>query len=336
MTRLNFGGPDSAPLAGIIRPFGVVPMHSIVVAVASLFVAAASVRGIGLPLTACSALLVVSVSVVGVPHGGLDHWIGRRLLENRLSGYWPLVFFPAYLTGAVLVVVGWHVAPFVTAVSFFLISAWHFGLEDSREEGVSNVYRHLSAVAIGGLVIWIPVLVQPMRVESLLASILPRELGVSAATIVAATGRFAIIMLPVAAFVTARDMVSAGGRGHAFRNICFALMFATTEVLLSFGIYFCAWHSIRGLRRLADVHQIGVGRVWRSAMPMSIAAILMAASGTWLWTSGQGFSEATTRTLFVALSAMAVPHLLLHGPISALVIDPIPGKRTGPVVGATP
>ncbi len=304
--------------------FGAIPMHSTGVALACLLVSAASVFGIGLPSIVCLILLVSSVALIGVPHGGLDHWTGRRLLGKRFPRHWAAVFFPAYLAAGLMVVVGWNFIPLVTAIGFFLISAWHFGLEDEQPDLPSSLFRNLVAIAVGGMVIWIPVLAQPMRVESLLTSIVPSELVESAGTIVSTTGWIAICMLPIAALVVARDMVSTDSRGRAVRNSCFAVLFTTADVLLSFGIYFCGWHSIRGLKRLARDHEKSIVEVLLAAMPLSLGAISLAVAGIWFWSSGQILTDAMTRTLFVALSAIAVPHLLLHGPMTEIAV-----QRTG-------
>ena len=183
-------------------------MHSTGVALASLLVTAASVFGIGLPSTVSLVLLLLSVAFIGVPHGGLDHWTGRRLLAVRFPRTWAFVFFPIYLAIASMVLLGWDLFPLVTAVGFFLVSAWHFGLEDEPCVYSSNIIRSAVATAIGGMVIWVPVLMQPLRVESLLASILPSEFAASASTIVATTCWIAIVLMPVAGLAIAQDMVS--------------------------------------------------------------------------------------------------------------------------------
>ena len=265
-------------------------------------------------------MLALAVAIVGVPHGGLDHLTGRRLLAARFPRTWALVFFPAYLAVALVVVIGWNVVPLLTALGFFLISAWHFGLEDDHGEFSSKLVRGVVVTSIGGMVIWIPVLTQASQVQSLLMSILPSEFAASAAEIVETTAWIAMVMLPIAAVVIARDFASATSRGRAIRNISFAGMFATADVLLSFGIYFCGWHSIRGLWRLAQENGMSLSQVVRSAMPLSIGAVSLAAIGMWFWSSGQTPSDAITRTLFISLSSMAVPHLLLHGPFSEITV----------------
>ncbi len=292
-------------------------MHTTAAVIACSLVIAASVLGVSVPSSWALIGLSTSIAIVGVPHGGLDHLTGRKLLADRLESRWPLVFFPLYLAVALLIVAGWFLLPLVTAVLFFVISAWHFGLEDDRSQLQSTVADNIASVAIGGMVIWIPMLTQTERVGSILQSIVPAGLSVSVHAIIGTAQAIACVLVPVATLVIARD-AARGEMSRAVRNISFCVLFAVTDVLFSFGIYFCGWHSIRGLVRLAENHGLSPLQLASATAPLSLGAIGLAALGMWFWSSGQGVSEAASRTLFVALSAMAVPHLLLHGPITAV------------------
>ena len=299
-------------------------MHSTGVAIACLTVAAASVIGVSVPSTWTLFGLAACIAIVAVPHGGLDHLTGRKLLADRLGSMWSLVFFPGYLVITSVVVVGWFTLPLATAVIFFVLSAWHFGFEDDRSRFHSKLADSICAIAIGGLVIWIPMLTQAEGVGSILQSIVPPGLSVLIPVIIQTSQAIACVFIPVAALVIARDAIR-GNLSRAFRNTSFSLLFALTDVLISFGIYFCGWHSIRGLARLAKDHGMSPLQLASATAPLSLGAIGLAGIGMWFWSSGQGVSEATSRTVFVALSAMAVPHLLLHGPITEVVMKPACG-----------
>ncbi len=290
-------------------------MHSTGVAIASLLVAAASVWGIALDPSVAIAVLALAVAIIGVPHGGLDHWTGRRLLRDRFPRLWVSIFFGGYLFVATAVLFGWRFSPSLTAVTFFLLSAWHFGVEDKMSSGPPNFRHHLTAIAVGGLVIWIPSLFQPASFVSVLETVIVGDINLSASTIVQLTQWIALVAVPIAIALTARDLAFGMNRQRAWRNISFGILFATTDVLISFGIYFCGWHSVRGLQRLAQDHDKSLQQLVWSVLPLSAAAVVLAGAGMWFWSSGQGMSDAVSRTLFLSLSAIAVPHLLLHGPI---------------------
>jgi len=309
-------------------------MHSYAVAIISLCVAAASVGGAKIAPVWVLTLLCLGVAVVGVPHGGLDHLTGRKLLFPIVGNKWWLFFFPAYLAVSLLVVAGWFYIPSVTVITFFLISAWHFGLEDDHTPSTSMIFKHASAVAVGGLVIWLPVLCQQQQFESILGSIFPADMRVSAGWIVAISEVIAMGLISIAAIAVGRDLWLKNN-GRAFRNLMFAALFAAADVLLSFGIYFCAWHSVRGLQRIAVEHGKTVLQTYAAATPLSLGAIGLAGLGMAAWSLGQPLSEGVYRTLFIGLSAIAVPHLLLHGPISTVASGALATRSGSFTVEAT-
>ena len=292
-------------------------MHTTGVIVASLSMTVASVIGITIPSLRVGMVLIVGVAFIGIPHGSLDHLTGRNLLSRQFPKSWSFIFFAAYLAVALIVVLGWYAFPVITAVGFFMISAWHFGLEDERRQLNGGPSEHLFAIAIGGLAIWIPMLSQPERIRSILAEIIPADLVAAADTAVSLTVGISWILLPIVAIVLTRDLLE-GQFSRVIRNLSFIAMFAFVDVLISFGVYFCLWHSVRGLRRLADEFAMTPAQLAVAAIPMTLGAFLLAALGGFYWSNGQAFTAATNRTLFLALSALAVPHLLLHGPVTQM------------------
>jgi Brp/Blh family beta-carotene 15,15'-monooxygenase len=91
------------------------------------------------------------------------------------------------------------------------------------------------------------------------------------------------------------------------------VLFAVASPLVSFPVYFCGWHSSRGLERLRRE----LGESWpemaRSLAPLTVGAIALIGLAAWLVLGGAGWNGTLIRATFVGLSAVAVPHLLLHG-----------------------
>jgi len=288
-------------------------LHSIGITALSLVVAAASIFGPPVESVWILISLVAAVAIIGVPHGGLDHLTGRKLLENRFLLPWQFVFFPAYLMTAAVVAGGWFWLPLVTAVGFFLVSAWHFGMEDERPIFQSSLLDHVSALAVGGMIIWVPVLAQTVRITEILETIVPSDLF-SIPRVMLATQLIAYLLLPMATFVIIRDVILHNWQ-RFLRNSSFTVLFLFADPLVSFGIYFCGWHSVRGLCRLAKTHRKTALQLAAATAPLTVGAIGLAMVAMWLSSSGTNISDATVQTLFVGLAAIAVPHLLLHGPI---------------------
>ncbi len=76
------------------------------------------------------AVLVLAVSIFGVPHGALDLLVGRRWLAPQLGPRWWLPFHANYLALVAAVVLAWIHAPTATLAGFLTASAIHFGLGD--------------------------------------------------------------------------------------------------------------------------------------------------------------------------------------------------------------
>ncbi|MEO1615253.1 MAG: Brp/Blh family beta-carotene 15,15'-dioxygenase [Planctomycetota bacterium] len=293
-------------------------MHTTVVAIVSLLVAALSVIGITLPKEWVLIAVLILVASIGVPHGGLDHWTGRMLLSKQFPRTWMLLFFPGYLAIAAAAVCGWMLLPLLTAIGFFIASAWHFGLDDDRRPLSHPALDTLHAIAIGGLVIWIPVLARSEEVESALATIIPGELGLSAVAILAVMKPLSCFFGILAIGAIVRDCL-LNHWSAVVRNVGFLAIFMMANTILAFGIYFCGWHSLRGLKRLALEHQLTWGQLVAATIPLTVGAIVLSAAGMAYWSEGQNVPESLNRTLFIALSAMAVPHLVLHGPLKRLL-----------------
>ena len=269
-----------------------------------------------------AGLLAVLVAAVGLPHGAADHRFARSRLEPVLGMAWIPVFLAGYLAIAVVVVCGWFVAPAVTIVTFFLASAWHFGQEEPRLPLGPHSLRPVFRFARGGLVIWTPLLFHSREVAAILGVAAPGGAGPAIDWATSLLTGCAWIMLAIAGAAWGLQGLVASKRMGRMRRILLAdnaliaslvVLFAVASPLVSFPVYFCAWHSARGLKHL----RIELGETWpelaRSLAPLTVGAIVLVGLAAWLVLGGVGWNGTLIRATFIGLSAVAMPHLLLHG-----------------------
>ncbi|MEM6979972.1 MAG: Brp/Blh family beta-carotene 15,15'-dioxygenase [Planctomycetota bacterium] len=257
-------------------------------------------------------IAALAIGVLGVPHGGLDHWAGKRLLQPRIKRYWSLAFFPVYLAVGLGVAAGWALFPVVTVIVFFLMSAWHFGREESDRSSTSAP-SHLMDLASGGLIIWTPMLFRSAETQQLLTHVCGGD-GEAAAVIVALTRPIATVMLCLVLMFWAKLC-----RDRKWQQLSIGLgtfvVAWSTPILVSFTVYFCLWHSVLGLQHL----RANEGLSWRSFLvhvaPLSIAAIV----GTFVMGHYVGIVsiDALSRSnllhlSFLGLASIAVPHVIMH------------------------
>jgi Brp/Blh family beta-carotene 15,15'-monooxygenase len=278
-----------------------------------------------------AGVLAVLVALIGLPHGAADHRFARPRVEPVLGRAWLPVFLAGYLAVAMLVVCGWFVAPTATVVAFFLASAWHFGQEEPRFPVGPRSLRPVFRFARGGLVIWTPLVFQAGNVADILGLVAPGGSGPAIHRAISLLTACSWIMLPLAAVAWTLQLLAAAWTGQGLaagrrtgqaRRVLLAdnalvaslvVLFAVASPLVSFPVYFCGWHSVRGLERLRRELGESWSELARSLAPMTVGAIALVGLAAWLVLGGAGWNGTLIRATFVGLSAVAVPHLLLHG-----------------------
>ena len=80
--------------------------------------------------------LFLLISLLGLPHGALDHQVGRSWLEPMQGRIWPFSFGLFYLGLLGLVLVCWIQWPELLLSLFLLLSVLHFGQEDTDRKSV--------------------------------------------------------------------------------------------------------------------------------------------------------------------------------------------------------
>lgn len=294
---------------------------------------AAALSGAAAASSAVVVVLAILVAFVGLPHGAADHRFAQTRLEPLLGRSWLAVFLLGYLAIAAAVVFGWVLAPAATIILFFLASAWHFGAEEPRLATGPQWFRSLARFARGGLVIWTPLVFRHDEVLQILASVAPRSSSTAVAAVGGPLWLVSVAMLAVATAGWGSQFLAAWRTSGRRRRVLvadnalvvsLALLFVLTGPLVSFPVFFCGWHSARGLRRLRRE----LGESWRqlalSLAPLTIAAIALIALTGGVLLPAATWNETLVRATFIGLSAVAVPHLLLHG------LDALVWKTGGP------
>ena len=295
-------------------------MHSMIVSLTYVTLALVELVGLSSSRPVEAVILAASVAFIGVPHGAFDHVVAQRLFKPMFGSLWSALFFISYLAMATCVVVGWFFWPVGTILAFFFASAWHFGIEDceSKEHGW---LKHALAIASGGLVIWFPALIRRRDVIDLLALVIPDEDQRTAVVCATSTAACAVVLVPLVLLSTVKSLTDFMKRERSlasllssdfFRNLTLILLCATVSPLVSFTVYFCGWHSIRGLIRIAGTVEDHPLMLALKLAPLTILAIGLAVAGSSVWSSTQLLTPSLIRTVFIALSALAVPHLFLY------------------------
>lgn len=268
--------------------------------------------------------LATLVAVVGMPHGGLDHRVGRALLRPALGRWWVAAFAAGYLAVMGMVAAGWWLAPLLTVTGFVALSAFHFGTAEGQPGSPGGLAR---SALLGGMVVWVPALTQPAEFTRLLTWVVPGGRWPDYILFDPAVRMFLAALLPVAV-----ASAFAASPRCGVRVVTFAAVFAVAPPLVGFTLYFCGWHSgveLYRLARQANPRSVwsGLARVVREAAPLATLAVLMIAAGGWAVSDGLPLIHGLVQTVFIGLSVVAVPHMLLHWVATRRDVNPFAEVR---------
>jgi Brp/Blh family beta-carotene 15,15'-monooxygenase len=244
--------------------------------------------GVDLPLALQYVPLAASVAVLGLPHGAVDH-----LAVERSRGASPTYRGMAWVGGLYALLGGaylalWYLAPVASFVLFIAITWIHWGQGDVYAlvavEGVDHLrtrgQRALAAAVRGGLPMLVPLLSYPGQYREV-AALLVGRFGVTAAdlapffepgTRLALGAGFAGVTLVALGLGAVRGggPGDPGWRGDAIETGLLWTYFLAVPPVLAIGVYFCLWHSVRHIARLALVDPGGARALergdWRAAL----------------------------------------------------------------------
>jgi beta-carotene 15,15'-dioxygenase len=295
--------------------------------------------GVGLfqapSLTTQLWILAIGVGIFGVPHGALDHELGRAVF-GRTQKPWVSAFLCFYLGVAFAVLALWWFVPVIALIAFLVVSAIHFGMIPGLITPQPSVRLKITALLIGSLIasatILLPWLIFPDDVTLLFSWLTQTKPEYWQPYVVTTQSvLIAFVGLIVIARLLVLTHVQAPPNAPIFRWCCEALatglLFVTCPPLLAFTFYFAFLHSPRHILELAATLRNtngaqSVGNILIHALPLTIVTILFGV-GAFFWLRAIGDSgshvssqvsmeqAAVVRVIFCGLAALTFPHMLI-------------------------
>jgi Brp/Blh family beta-carotene 15,15'-monooxygenase len=253
-------------------------------------------------MTSWDMIAICAVLLFGVPHGGLDGAVARRIGWSSSIQSWFLFHF-TYIVLAALVTLIWWLFPLASLAVFLLISALHFGASDIVDIGTDL----LPWTAHGGLVgIVIPSL-QPTLVEPIFTILV----GADNASLLmnCITSLFFPWLLSLIGYCFFAYWQVQYRKSLIDLLVLVGLVFILPP-LISFSLYFCLWHSKGHILRLW--HSLDVTERRRSAVEAAIYTVMSWLAAGFIFYSYQEPSSFTLiKVTFIGLAALTLPHMLL-------------------------
>lgn len=267
------------------------------------------------------AICVLPIALLGIMHGAVDPWVGDIVVGRHLERPDRRVFFLAYLTLMILVVVAWIFAPLFTLTAFLALSVWHFGEQDAF--GFEGRSDPLSIFVYGAIPVLGPIVGHPNEV----AMIFDWLVGIDRDPL---AGVLRWLLQPLIAIwfvglgmLLSRSLIerSANIGFHVFGIAVLASAMIVLPPLIAFTAYFCLLHSFGHLIGLAT-HRRGPWQSWSldqwaaRVWPATAGAVVLGLAGWLILTefapAGGAEPANLARIIFCGLAALTVPHVVLH------------------------
>ncbi len=298
--------------------------------------------GVEAPLALQYAPLAVSVLVLGLPHGAVDHLAVPRVRDRpvtlrALAGVGALY---GLLGGAYLAL--WFLAPVPAFLLFIAITWAHWGQGDVyallalADVGHlrSRAQRVATAAVRGGLPMLVPLLSYPGQYRRV-ARALTGRFGVAPSALaplfrvetrLALGAAFAALTLGTLAVGLARatdGFRDSGWRVDAGETALLWAFFLAVPPVLAVGVYFCLWHSLRHIARLVLLDGDAVAGLRagslapalrgfaRDAAPLTAVSVVFLAAFYYLVPVRPANVEAAVGLYLVLIAVLTLPHVVV-------------------------
>lgn len=274
--------------------------------------------------------LAVSILLFGLPHGAVDHLVPARLSGTSVAVSLTVVG-SAYLLLGGLYAALWLTAPVPAALLFVAITWFHWGQGDvyalvafiDADHLEQAPIRAATLIVRGGLPMLVPLFAFPDRYRAVVDSwvgLFGRDLRV--AWLFAIDTRLilgALFLGTTMITLTAGYRVAGPSREwriDAVETTLLWIFFLSVPPLIAVGVYFCLWHSLRHVLRLATLDDQTTSRghlrsFARDAAPLTALALVLLVGFAFIVPVTPSNSSGLVALYLVFIAVVTLPHVLL-------------------------
>ena len=261
-------------------------------------------------------LALLLITGLGIPHGATDHRIFHVLLQQRGGKPAMLGFYGGYLGLMLIYALLWWLSPVFSLLIFLLTSMYHFGQSNWNYISLNSGFQVLLYLVYGAFVLFVPILAHFETAQPIVESIIQRPLpivstqllngGIGLMTIL---NLGAIIVLWMKGKLTNQEVWA-----EVLNTSILLVLFVSTPLLLGFALYFSGWHALSSIQdQIAFFRSQKPGFRLKDYVVAAIPYTGLAIFGLMMmiWYSNSIQLDAAWGTLFIFLSLVTLPHLLL-------------------------
>ncbi|MEM1060390.1 MAG: Brp/Blh family beta-carotene 15,15'-dioxygenase [Verrucomicrobiota bacterium] len=278
---------------------------------------------------ASALVFLLSLVLLGMPHGALDHYVYFRSRGKRMSAGPLLGFMIVYLLVAGVMVALWWVAPLVCAFLLLGLTWYHWGEGEILSERARGHSPGLAfGVWRGALPMLAPYLLYPGTYAGvLLGAVRVVDPGVPADALnwlqspgLRAGTAVLLLTLGAIAWSGYRPAGRETRRRWAGEDLALLTLLVALPPLAGIGLYFIFWHARRHIHVLATylgppLQSPGGGIAWGSfywrAAPFTLGGVAVVAGIALFGWSGEDGVTRLVGAYLIALWGLTWPHAVV-------------------------
>ena len=248
-------------------------------------------------------LLLITVTIIGIPHGFFDYSVAERLFKNHIN--WVYYFTAGYISLSLIYLLFWIYYPIASLIFFLMISIFHFGIEELNHIEYKDMSFYQIFV-IGSMPIALPILFHSSDVFYIFNQIIGLDIDFSDINMFVYYLYF--ILLSVALYLN--------GIERSWVYLILILNFIVLPPLLSFILYFCFHHSIRHYI-YSIYHDSLVPKKYETKKYLQTIIITSVFFTIIVLVSFQAYGQYSfdviiVKYIFILLACLTLPHLILN------------------------
>ncbi|MEF8883912.1 MAG: Brp/Blh family beta-carotene 15,15'-dioxygenase [Haloarculaceae archaeon] len=293
--------------------------------------------GVDLPARWRYLPLAASVVLLGLPHGAVDWTALPRAMTGRLDRPWILTVVALYALVGGAYAAAWFLVPVASALAFVALTWFHWGQGElhplvavlGADHLDSRPRRALTVLVRGGLPMLVPLLSFPERYRTVVAAFAAPFGGDLAAPPVTpdvrlalGAGFAALTLATLAVGYRAADDRRAWAVDAGEVALLWAF-FLTVPPVFAVGVYFCCWHALRHVARVATLDDVAAAALAQGRLAPALRRFAREAAlptlgglavcwGLWVVAPAPAATlEGVAAVYLVAIAVMTLPHVVV-------------------------
>lgn len=271
-----------------------------------------------LPVSVVEVISIILIVTIGLMHGATDHILYVNSAEKRPESKVPKGFIVRYLVVLLTMGLIWFLLPRLALVIFLIVSAYHFGQTQLQYLPISekSLLKKVLYLLWGLLVLAIIVLTNIEESKALVYSVIPSiNLDILESEfnfqIILVTGLFVIGLM----FIASRRLAKVFLALELIEVLSIALLSSQVSLLVTFGVFFGLWHSLRASQvqvdKIAKVTEYSRMSFIKDSLPFTLVSIF--GISLILFLANRFDLMIRVEMLFlVAVSMLTMPHIFIY------------------------